>query len=181
MDTVIHSPPVPFIGQIRDGLNTGSEIIIQGHVPSWFEHQFQINLAFGHQESLFIVDTADLALHFNPRFDDHVIVINSRENGSWGEEKRVTGGGEFGLYREDHHLPLRKGHDFELQIDVGVVDFHIRINGVHYADFPRRMSLSDIRLLHVDGQVELTKIEVINRGHACYTPGPTFAGQEVRW
>lgn len=53
-------------------------------------------------------DPDDLALHFNPRFNDDldgtVFVCNSKTAGSWGDEKRET-----------HNL-LQKGIDVKVSV-----------------------------------------------------------------
>ncbi|CAG2069431.1 unnamed protein product, partial [Timema podura] len=51
-----------------------------------------------------IKDPRDVALHFNPRFEDSVIVRNWMANGEWGEEER------------EGPMVLKPGSDFRVDI-----------------------------------------------------------------
>lgn len=81
-----HNVDVPFVGLIPQGLNHGSQIVITGHVPHWFVERFDINLVLGHNQNHDHVRQADIGLHFNPRFDEDHIVLNSRRDGFWEQE-----------------------------------------------------------------------------------------------
>ena len=48
--------------------------------------------------------SADVAFHFNPRFDQREAVRNSSQGGQWGAEEKDGG------------FPLQPGQDFEIQI-----------------------------------------------------------------
>ncbi|CAG2059763.1 unnamed protein product, partial [Timema podura] len=80
---------------LQHSLPPGSEITLVG-TPQPHLDRFAVNL-----ES---VGGAEKALHFNPRFNDGVVVRNSFLNGGWGPEERDGG------------LPLRKGAKFTLNI-----------------------------------------------------------------
>jgi galectin-4 len=47
---------------------------------------------------------ADVAFHFNPRFDQREAVRNSCQGGGWGAEEKQGG------------FPLQPGQEFEIQI-----------------------------------------------------------------
>ena len=36
-------------------------------------------------------DSDDIVLHFNPRFDSNVLVLNTKTGGNWGKEERPNG------------------------------------------------------------------------------------------
>nr|CAD7425380.1 unnamed protein product [Timema monikensis] len=80
---------------LQHSLPPGSEITLVGTPQSHLD-RFSVNL-----ES---AGGAEKALHFNPRFNDGVVVRNSFLNGGWGPEERDGG------------LPLRKGAKFTLNI-----------------------------------------------------------------
>ena len=61
---------------------------------------------------------ADVAFHFNPRFDGwDKVVLNSKQNGSWGNEER------------NMSMPFRKGAAFELVFMVMTEHFKVRAVG----------------------------------------------------
>ena len=61
---------------------------------------------------------ADVAFHFNPRFDGwDKVVLNSKQNGSWGNEERKMS------------MPFRKGAAFELVFMVTTEHFKVRAVG----------------------------------------------------
>uniref|UniRef100_A0A8C6Y704 Galectin n=1 Tax=Naja naja TaxID=35670 RepID=A0A8C6Y704_NAJNA len=67
------------------------------HFPLLFPlcSRFRVDFAFAKHEG------ADLAFHFNPRFDLNELVIDTFESGRWGKAER-------------HKNPFRKGKPFEL-------------------------------------------------------------------
>ena len=61
---------------------------------------------------------ADVAFHFNPRFDGwDKVVLNSKQKGSWGNEERKMS------------MPFRKGAAFELVFMVMTEHFKVRAVG----------------------------------------------------
>jgi len=175
--SVIHKPHVPFIGSIPGGVRQGTQIVIEGHVPSWFSHQFDFNLVVGHNPTHDHVRNADIAFHFNPRFEEDAIILNDRRMGIWNAEQR-----EYGA------MPIRKGYDFEVQITVEDSYYRVSVNGQHFSNFPHRQSFRDVGLLWIDGTVDIRKVEYLQLGGGMvpasvmpggYQPGPVFPGQMV--
>ncbi|KAK5885358.1 hypothetical protein CesoFtcFv8_019074 [Champsocephalus esox] len=82
-------------------LTAGDKLQVKGIIQHDAE-RFKIELGYG---------TDDIALHFNPRFDDDadgsVIVCNSKSGGSWGHEVRDT------------HNPLQPGKSGQAGVDAG--------------------------------------------------------------
>ena len=67
---------------------------------SFLVYRFSINLQTG------FADNSDIALHFNPRFNEgNIVVRNSRLNGQWQGEERETPKFQF-----------RHGQAFEVSI-----------------------------------------------------------------
>jgi len=143
---VIRNPASPFVGPIAGGIRIGTQIIVEGHVPTWWTHRFDINLVVGHNPTFDHVKHADVALHFNPRFDEGDVVLNSRAGGRWLTEQR-------------ENLPIRKGYDFELIVTVEESYFRITLNGQHFANFQHRLGYREVGLLWIDGQVQAKRIE----------------------
>lgn len=171
MSLPIVSPAIPFLGQIPNGLTVGTQIIVEGHVPEWFAHQFDINLVAGHNPSNHHANNADIALHFNPRFDEHYVVLNTKRNRSWDDEVRVGS------------VPIRKGSNFEVMITVEPSCFRVTVNGSHFANFNHRMPFQDVGLIWITGKCDVFKIEFRGNtgGMPVYaSPASVYPGQQYR-
>ncbi|KAK2894936.1 hypothetical protein Q8A67_012165 [Cirrhinus molitorella] len=92
----ISSFSIPYVSLISGGLKDGKTIFIQGAVPSGCE-SFVVNLKCGESEG------DDIAFQIKPQFSINCIVLNSRQNGSWGKEEKVE-------------LALKQGSSFDLII-----------------------------------------------------------------
>lgn len=93
-----------------------------------------------------VSDTHDIALHFNPRFQENIIVRNIYQNGQWGDEER-TGGS-----------PLKAGSDFTLKIICEDRGYRIYINDTEYTFFNHRIPPQSITHLRIKGHMTLHKV-----------------------
>lgn len=152
MSWEIGNPAVPFIGLIPNGVRPGSTIIVDGTV-SHHADRFDINLIQGKSASRGHVDEADIALHFNPRFDEGVVVVNTRHRGEWQDRHSVPS-----------HNPIHKGSDFQVAITIEEYRFSINVNGEHFATAPHRMEFTDIGVLFINGGVEVRAIRFLEAG-----------------
>lgn len=75
-------------------------------------------------------DSNNIALHFNPRFDTNVLVLNSMKDGNWQTEERPPG------YNLDH------GAKMTVKIQGDDHCFTIYINGKTFYQFKYREGLS---------------------------------------
>ncbi len=75
----------------------GRVITVNGRVNNQAS-RFEFNLLTGNSNG------ADVAFHFNPRFDQHEAVRNTCQGGGWGSEEKQGG------------FPLHPGQQFEIQI-----------------------------------------------------------------
>ncbi|XP_032072015.1 galectin-9-like [Thamnophis elegans] len=130
---------LPYQATIIGGFCPSKPIIVSGSVfPS--AQRFHINLKAEN----------DTAFHLNPRFDQNVIVRNSKLNMSWGSEERDL---PFGM-------PLMRGQPFIIWIQCEEHCFKVAVNGQHQFDYKHRIcNLLQINLLEVDGDVKLTNIQ----------------------
>uniref|UniRef100_A0A8D0CBW2 Galectin n=1 Tax=Salvator merianae TaxID=96440 RepID=A0A8D0CBW2_SALMN len=131
--------PVPFRAPIYGGLFTSKSVIIAGKVlPE--ATRFHINLKAGD----------NIAFHLNPRFNENVVVRNSKFNGSWGLEERNMPAG----------MPLFRGQSFTIWMLCEQQGFKVTINGQQQFSYNHRMSnLQGINQLEVEGDVMLTSIQ----------------------
>jgi hypothetical protein len=75
--------------------------------------RFEFNLLTGN------FNGADVAFHFNPRFDQREAVRNSCQGGGWGAEEKQGG------------FPLHPGQQFEIQIICFPEHYQVNIYFLH--------------------------------------------------
>ncbi|CAB3404475.1 unnamed protein product [Caenorhabditis bovis] len=132
--------PVPYeSGIAADGLIPGKTLVIYG-TPEKKAKKFNINL---------LKKNGDIALHFNPRFDEKSVVRNSLINGEWGNEER------------EGKNPFERSIGFDLEIRNEEFAFQIYVNGERFASYAHRVDPHDIAGLQIQGDIELTGIQVV--------------------
>ena len=80
-------------------------------------------------------DDSSIALYLNIRFDTNVVVINSKENGTWGQEERPAG------------FPFTRGEEFVLTVAITADCYLIEVNGELLHSFGHRLPFSSIKRL----------------------------------
>jgi len=93
-----------------------------------------------------VIDSHDIALHFNPRLKESIIVRNTYENGQWGDEER------------NGDNPLKAGCDFTLYIVCEERGYRIHINDSEYTFYSHRISPTSITHLRIKGLLTLCNI-----------------------
>ncbi|XP_030890450.1 galectin-4 isoform X3 [Leptonychotes weddellii] len=138
-----YNPTLPYNKPIPGGLSVGMSVYIQG-VASEHMKRFSVNFVVGQHAG------ADIALHFNPRFDGwDKVVFNSQQGGKWGSEEKKRS------------MPFRKGAAFELVFMVLAEHYKVVVNGNPFYEFGHRLPLQMVTHLQVDGDVELQSINFI--------------------
>uniref|UniRef100_A0A8B9J527 Galectin n=1 Tax=Astyanax mexicanus TaxID=7994 RepID=A0A8B9J527_ASTMX len=107
---------------------TGSEIL-----------KFCINFVVG--------GSRDIAFHINPRIREGIVIRNSLIGGCWGDEERDC---DFN--------PFLEGQFFEVSIRCGEEKFKVYANGQHLCTFYHRSPYSQINMLEVQGDVQVSYI-----------------------
>ena len=88
----------------------------------------------------------NIALHFNPRFNESCVVRNSCIGGSWGTEERYGG------------LPLHPNENYTAAIIFQNNGYEIAINGIHFTYYEYRIPRQDIKQMTIEVNPE-TRIE----------------------
>ncbi|XP_057699775.1 galectin-2-like isoform X2 [Corythoichthys intestinalis] len=96
--------------------------------------RFSINI--GH-------DSENIALHFNPRFDDSVIVCNSMSGGCWGDEHR------------DGNLCFSRGEESKFYINFNFEEFFIKLPDGSMMSFPNRLGDGKYKYFEVRGDARI--------------------------
>jgi len=134
----VFNPPLPVNLNLTSGFAPGKMIQITGHIPH-HANRFQVNLQS---------HSGDVALHFNPRWDEgHVVVRNSKRNGAWEREER--NGPAF---------PFHKGANFDMLVLNENNQYKIAVNGTHFIEFAHRMHDSAANILNIVGEVQIQSI-----------------------
>ncbi|KAG9478235.1 hypothetical protein GDO78_013305 [Eleutherodactylus coqui] len=143
----VYNPALPFRNPIYGGLRAGMSVYIQGEIPHHV-HRFCVNFLCGQ------MDGADIAFHFNPRFDGKDrVVFNTFQSGSWGGEEKKKDG-----------FPFHKGKHFELVFFINPACFQVNVNGSPFYEFQHRIPLERVESVQVEGDVTIQSLSIVGGG-----------------
>ncbi|KAK9977222.1 hypothetical protein ABG768_019043 [Culter alburnus] len=129
---------VPYKSIIRGGLQPGKVIVAQGIISSQAK-RIEFNL---HHKS-------GIAFHYNPRFDENVVVRNTFEDGKWRDKDERSG-----------PMPFKRGQPFLVTIFCSHDHYKVFVNGEETHTFNHRFTeLGEIDVLKVSGDMELTFVQ----------------------
>uniref|UniRef100_A0A8C8FGI1 Galectin n=1 Tax=Oncorhynchus tshawytscha TaxID=74940 RepID=A0A8C8FGI1_ONCTS len=153
------NPRLPFTGCIQGALHEGKTITMTGRVLPGSQ-RFYVNLQCGSRGN------PDIALHFNPRYDESkdVVVCNTMQHSKWGPEER------------EYPAPMTRGANFTLMFLVNRDSYSLIVNGAHFMEYLHRLSSSRVDTIFVDGGVEIQSIAFSN---PAVTPPPPQPGYPV--
>ncbi|KAG8143580.1 hypothetical protein E2320_000808 [Naja naja] len=132
---------LPYYETVPGGLHPGMAVYVKGRVPK-VSNRFRVDFAFAKHEG------ADLAFHFNPRFDLNELVIDTFESGRWGKAER-------------HKNPFRKGKPFELIFIVTEAGYQILVNRDLMYVFRHRIPPQSVHFIEVSGDLELHSLNMM--------------------
>uniref|UniRef100_A0A674IH71 Galectin n=1 Tax=Terrapene triunguis TaxID=2587831 RepID=A0A674IH71_9SAUR len=128
----------PLVGGIRLTMPSLTPLLPHPHP------RFRVNFSCGPEKG------ADIALHFNPRFDSgDKIVLNSFQQGKWAKEEHK------------HDMPFHKGQHFEMVFNITPEGYRITVNGAPCYEFRHRIPPERVQVVDVDGDLELQSLNVI--------------------
>ncbi|NXU17670.1 LEG2 protein, partial [Pardalotus punctatus] len=90
----------------------------------------------------------DLAFHFNPRFNESVIVCNSKCSNAWQTEHR------------DHHLPFYRGCTVKFLIEMLSDKFRVKLPDGHEVYFPIRHGYRVINYMSIMGGFKMVSFKL---------------------
>ncbi|GFO42864.1 galectin [Plakobranchus ocellatus] len=131
---------VPFkrdIGSITDG----TELVICGTACTNCD-SFSVTLCSGQ-----IIETDDVAFHFNPRWIENCVVRNHKKTSKWGAEEK-TGG-----------FPFQRGEYFTMNLLVNQRGYKVVVNDKHFCEFKHRLEKAEVRYLHIRGDLYINSIQ----------------------
>ncbi|NXN79667.1 LEG2 protein, partial [Bombycilla garrulus] len=90
----------------------------------------------------------DLALHFNPRFNESVIVCNSKCSNVWQTEHR------------DRHVPFFRGSTVKFFIEMLSDKFRVKLPDGHEVYFPNRHGYPKINYVNIVGGLKMISFKL---------------------
>jgi len=158
----IFNPQLPFKAPIEGGVYEGRTVSISGYVSGGCD-SFYINV---------ITDEGGetLAMHFNPRFGEGKVVLNSLIDGEWGEEERPD------------VFPFEQNNQFDMTITFREKGYKIKVNG-QKIKFASRYDMYSASWIEVGGDIDVQTIRYgggddLNQGYQPPPPlveAPSFA------
>ncbi|XP_038069739.1 galectin-4-like [Patiria miniata] len=142
--TVVSSPALPYLGMIPNGMKIGKLIVVKLIVkpnPKRFHVNFQCGMCSNPR--------SDVALHFNPRFKDKTIVLNTLRNTRWDwREQRPKIG-----------FPLVPNGTYEIMFLCEKDKFNVAMNGLHLFEYKHRLPFQNISALEIAGDCDVIEVQ----------------------
>ncbi|XP_029448510.1 galectin-2 [Rhinatrema bivittatum] len=90
---------------------------------------------------------SDIGLHFNPRFNESVIVCNSKNSNSWESEER------------HQHMSFSRGSDVKFSLELHGNKFQVKLPDGHEISFPNRHGYDKLTYMSVKGDFKVTSFK----------------------
>ncbi|XP_022109717.1 galectin-5-like isoform X2 [Acanthaster planci] len=140
---LVTNPPLPYLDTIPGGMRQGKNIVVKVTIkPN--PTSFQINLQCGMCNN----PRSDIAFHFNPRFNEQAISMNTLRDTKWDATDQ----------RHGTNFPFHPNGAYEIMFQCEQHQFKVALNGSHLLDFKHRLPFQNISALAVDGDCVVTEI-----------------------
>lgn len=139
---------LPFECILQNGFGYGSSLKITACIHDDAD-RISFNLVCYTTTSLkqkAVMESHDVAFHFNPRFKENVIVWNTYQNGQWEDEERHG------------NSPLKAGSDIMLNIVCESRGYRVFINDTEYSFYAHRLLPQSITHLRIKGLMTLCSV-----------------------
>jgi hypothetical protein len=137
--TVKNPARAPYKGEFPGGLRMGKALRVQGFVNDNAD-RFAINFNSD-------IDGDIVGVHFNPRQDQHDVVLNTKID-QWQHEERGQG-----------WFPFNRGQYFDVLFIASNGRFNIYVNDKLFTTYVFRIPPEDIHYLEINGDVTLMDVE----------------------
>ncbi|XP_038215394.1 tectonin beta-propeller repeat-containing protein [Zerene cesonia] len=137
-----------FMTTLHNNFPSGSTLKISGCLFDDI-NRFHINLQgpeIQKQRHKIESEVTEIPFHFNMRFDEGVVVCNTKKSGQWGVEDR-------------YQLPLKPGQEFTIKIICDESGFTVIVNDTNFCSFKHRLSPETITSVLVMGNLKLYTME----------------------
>jgi hypothetical protein len=95
-------------------------------------------------------EKGDIALHFNARLNDRVVVRNTCLNGGWQHEER-----------QQPSFPFHAGQQCNIMVLCEPTQFKVAVNGQHFIEYRLRTpSLQMIQYAEVSGDAQVQSLTI---------------------
>ncbi|XP_070620657.1 galectin-4-like isoform X2 [Erythrolamprus reginae] len=115
-------------------------VCVEGTVPKQ-ARRFLVDFAWAQDYE------ADISLHFNPRFDEDVIVLHTYKGQEWENQ-------------EVHQMPLQKDENFKIVFVVNQAEYQIMINGNFFCTYKHRLPPQMVQVIRISGDLDLHFLNV---------------------
>ncbi|XP_060549786.1 uncharacterized protein LOC117677717 isoform X2 [Pantherophis guttatus] len=156
---------LPYHHPVSDGLHPGMSVYMRGKVLRNC-NKFRVDFACSKFQD------ADILFHFNPRFSQGTLVLNSYQSYRWGREER-------------HKNPFQKSEHFEIIFIVNEAEYQILVNGNPLCKFRHRIQPQFLKFINLDGDLEFQSLTMVGgqivgnlllTGSAVYYPPVPYIG-----
>uniref|UniRef100_A0A8C6Y4Q3 Galectin n=1 Tax=Naja naja TaxID=35670 RepID=A0A8C6Y4Q3_NAJNA len=134
---------LPYNQPVSGGFHPGMAIYVEGTVPKNAEG-FRVDFACGKS------DEADILFHFNPRFGQGRVVLNTYQSGRWGNEQH-------------HQMPFQKGKHFEAIFIVNEAEYQVLVNGNRLCSYKHRITPQFLKFINFFGNLQLQSLTMVGR------------------
>lgn len=145
-EMLVAGKSTPYDAHLHNSFPPGSRLTLLASAHKDTD-RFSINLVCRSQQTIVKrLISYDVALHFNPRFSDEIIVRNTKHNGVWEKEEREGG------------LPISRGEAFSISIICQDDAFKIMVNDIQFTFFEHRLNPRNISHVEIEGRLLLHKL-----------------------
>jgi len=143
---------MPMLEPLANGFEPGSSLYLELRMEESCT-SFSINLQMG---KIGVPGGGGISLHFNPRIDRNLVVLNHFESGSWGSEEVQP----LIVMLDDGSAVRAFSHNKLIQLVIKAMEtkYEIFVDGAKFAAFKYRIRPEFVSNFRIEGEVQVKKI-----------------------